>query len=260
VASYFGCAPSHLKVCRFGRRISSWACLIVMNLLKSLLSVRPEVNCLLAGSISALLVKVLWLDRYPALFVGAYELGLIIEAVLISIPASYVFYFIVVHLKEVSDRSAIYPYAAKHVSRIVGTCCSQLAEVGNASGCSLALATADKATITAAFENIHPYSDAPAILSPGNARANWFQYFDYHRRRSQDSIAKVMAQLIYLDARLVALLSAIDDCSHFTQLDIVANVKLNNTDLTAWASTFAAYCYKCKELDAYREAHLSRVT
>jgi len=38
-------------------------------------------------------------------------------------------------------------------------------------------------------------------------------------------------------------------------LDMLQNIKVNNKDLSAWASIFAAYCELCKKLHDYWDKH-----
>ena len=185
---------------------------------------------------------------------GAYELGLIVEAILASIIASYVFYLLVVLLKSQSDKAAIQPYIAKHTTRVVGDCQNQLLEISRVTGIDISLANASIESVTEAFRKIAPYSDAPLIISPPSVHANWFQYFWHHRNRSRQGISRLFAQLPYVDADLVSLLAAVDDCSHFYQIEVLQSITVKK-DLSAFASTFYDYCELCRKLNEYRENH-----
>ena len=80
---------------------------------------------------------------------------------------------------------------------------------------------------------------------------NWLQYWDHHRTRSKNYIAKIMAQFTFLDAQLVALLTAIDDSSHFNMLQMIVHTPIRNKDMSAFASSFHSYCIACRHLDAF---------
>lgn len=194
-----------------------------------------------------------FLNQYAAIFNGAYEVGLIFETILVSVLASYIFYFFVVHIKEYSDRVHTEPNIRKHALQPVGDCASQLLEIAKIVNVPILLSNIDKELITLAFKKIDPYSSAPLILSPSNLHANWFQYFDYHRGRTRESINRVFSQLIYVDAELIALLSAIDECMHFSQINLLLSTRVNNKDMLAWVSTFTKYCELCKQLNGYCE-------
>ena len=227
-----------------------------MRLLRFLSSARPEANWLAGTSLAVLFLKVLALNRIPELFRGGYELGVIVEAILASVVASYVFYLLVVHLKDRSDRTAVHPYIAKHVTRVIGDCQSQLQEIGRAAGVEVSLTNAAE-SIADAFTKIAPYSRAPLLMSPPDVYANWFQYFFFYRDRTRESIRRVLAQLPFIDAALVGLLASIDDCTHFFSLEYLQQARVRNEDLSAWTSTFVEYCGHCRKLNDYREAHFS---
>lgn len=223
-----------------------------MQLLKLVRTASREANTLAAGATAALLVKILLLNRYREQFFGAYELGVITESVLASVVASYVFYLLVVHVKEQSDRDVLRPYVEKHSKRVVGDCLSQINEISKASGVSLNFSTLSEADVSAAFSKIAPYSQAPLILSAqSNQYANWFQYFIHHEARSKGSIRKLLDQLPFLDAILVSILTSIDDCSHFSGMSFLLNVQVSNPNLSTWAKSFYEYCLLCRQLNSH---------
>ncbi|MDX2300360.1 MAG: hypothetical protein NW204_11595 [Xanthomonadaceae bacterium] len=214
-----------------------------------------EANLLALAASAGLLVKVLVLNRFQEKFFGAYQLGVIVEAVLASVVASYVFYLLVVHSKETSDRAVLQPYIEKHSKRVVADCLLQLADISKASGVSLELATVSKEDVVSAFSKVDPYSQAPLLLSDqSNQYANWFQYFIHHENRSKASIRKLLDQLPFLEAKLVSILTAIDDCSHLNTPSVLLSVSVRNPDLSAWAKTFHQYCSMCRDLNSHMGA------
>ncbi len=212
-------------------------------------TVRPEANWLFLISLALLIFKLFVLNQYTEIFNGAYELGLIFEAILVSVLASYIFYFFVVHIKEYSDRLHTKPYIQKHALLPVGDCVRQLFEFARIVNTPMPLEKIDEVLISSAFQKIDPYSNAPLILGPSNLHANWFQYFDYHRNRTRESISRVFSQLIYVDAELISILSAIDECSHFSHLNMFLNSQVSNQNMLAWVSDFTSYCELCQQLN-----------
>jgi hypothetical protein len=223
-----------------------------MQLAKLIRTASPEANTLAGVSTILLIIKILALNRFPAIFTGAYELGIIVEATLASVIASYIFYLLVIHVKEQSDRATLQPYIEKHAKRIVGDCFSQLDDLSKAASTRLDFHNLSQTDINSTFSKIPPYSQAPLLISAtGDQYANWFQYFIYHESRTKSSIRKLLDQLIFLDAELVRLIADIDDCSHFSGMDLMQNIQVRNSDLTSWASSFYKYCYLCSQLDLY---------
>lgn len=225
-------------------------------MIKFLMTASREANVLVVVAITALLLKILFLNRYPAQFLGAYELGIIVEAVLASVVASYVFYLLVVHAKEFSDREFLRPYVETHSKILIRACITQTTEIGKASAVDLNFHTMTESDVLAALSKIPPYSDAPLIMSVQTLKhANWFQYFNYHKLKSNESTRKLLVQLPFLEAQIVSDLTAIDDCTHFSVLDLLASFGAANKDLSALSQSFFEYCQLCKQL----ESNLTRI-
>lgn len=218
-----------------------------MRSLSFLKSASPGATYVTVVAMAMLVVKVVFLNRWPAASAFLYEFGVLFEAVLASVVASYIFYLFVVHLKEMKDKETVGPYIDRKSSLVVGDCMSQIEAIATASGTKIAFEDISVDTIRAAFAKIAPYSDAPLLL--GDKNANWFQYFYYFRSRSLNHIEKVMKQLVYVDVTRVKLLAEVEDCSHFAMLDYLQNNKVRNENLTAWATSFFAYCALCRELN-----------
>lgn len=222
-----------------------------MSILTLVKTANRPATVLTAAAVVILLVKGLFLNRFPASSSVLFDLGVIADAVLTSVVASYIFYLLVVHLKEERDKDTLAPYINQHTLRVVGNCRSQLSEFAKASGIALDLATVDVESLTVALSKIAPYSNAPLILSPSNMHANWIQYLEYNKNRSKESIAKVLAQIIYLQAEHVSLLTAVDDCSHFSLISHMLHTKISNSNMSVFASSFMNYCQACQRVENY---------
>lgn len=210
----------------------------------------PTANVLAALALTLLLLKLVVLNRVPATVPVFYDLGMLVEAVLSSVVASYAFYLVVVHVKEVSDRSTVRPYILKHSQRVVAACRQQIMAVSTTSGVPLAFESVTREQLTEAFTKLAPYGEAPMIIFPNNT-ANWLQYLEYFMRSTKQSIGRVLAQLPFLEARLVAQLASVDDCSHFEHLSLMgSSVPVRNADLSAWAPSFYKYVELCRALSS----------
>jgi hypothetical protein len=155
--------------------------------------------------LALLLLKILVLNRIDSAFPGAYDLGLLVEAILASVVASYVFYIFVVHLRGHREKIIVRPYVSKHVACVVSECRSQLHEISKASGIKVSLDDASSTSITKAFGEINPFAEAPLILFPTGTTTNWLQYFAFHIQCSRESITRALALILYIDAQLVKM-------------------------------------------------------
>ena len=126
----------------------------LIKLIKLIKTTPSEINFLVLLSIFILVLKIFVLNRFVAPIFGMHEFGLILESVLASIIASYIFYLLVVRLKEVSDKRTIKPYIENHIMRIVNDCKNQLSEISKVSKVELTLNNFSNDEITIAQENL----------------------------------------------------------------------------------------------------------
>lgn len=208
-------------------------------------------NWLTAIAFWLLTLKIVALNPIPASSEAVYELGVLCDAILTSIIASYIFYLFVVHIKELEDQSIIGPYIKQRTNRIIGECEQQLREIGHACNCTLELDSLTESTLQQALSKIAPYSAAPLVIGRIGNNANWYQYFDFHKTRTRESISRIMAQIIYVDSQLIRLVAEIDDCSHFSVVQFLASTPTSNTNLDALSNTFFDYCQRCAALKQY---------
>ena len=222
-----------------------------MNIYRSIKKVPKEANLLFGCALAGLLLKFLLLTQMPIHLEWVRSLMELFQDVMVSIVASYIFFFFVVHIKEHADKKVVSPYIEKHTKRVVGECISQLSDIAQGSGINLKLDDLNQERVTSAFLKINPTSNAPLMFFPPNGYANWLQYFQFHNSRSKESINRVLAQFTFLEAKHVSLLVSIDDCLHFQMMNHMQNHQITNADMSAFASTFFEYCQLCRKLDSY---------
>lgn len=209
-----------------------------------------EANILTITALIFLILKIFILNRLPQFFPGAYDIGVIIESVLASIIASYIFYLFVVHIKEKSDNDILRPYIKSHALKIVSDSHSQINAISQHSGVILDSENLKKEDLKNALSKIHPYGTAPLVITPNTGQsANWVQYFYYYKESNRNQIRKLLDQLRFLDASLVADLTKIDDCGHFSAMSILINSYLRNEDLSTFSEQIHEYHILCQSLN-----------
>ena len=55
----------------------------------------------------------------------------------------------------------------------------------------------------------------------------------------------------FLDSELVKIIAHIDDCSHFSIIDLLSSIKFNNKSMENFADSFFKYAKLCQELEVY---------
>ena len=200
-----------------------------------------------------LIIKIFILNRIPETFAGGYEFGVLSDAILTSVVASYIFYLFVIHLKDQKDKEMVRPYIEKHAKSIVGDCLGILTEISKNSEIQLTLMST-KNTIEEALGKINPNSQSPLLFSNLNRYANWPEFISYRNKRSKSSCKKLLDHLPYLDSKLTSLVADIDDCSLFMQVEMVLSSSFNNTDMTFFTSTFYKYMVLSSNLNVFIES------
>ncbi len=222
----------------------------ISELTQVLCTASREANVLVLIATAFLLVKILILNKIPAVFPGAYEIGLWVDSILASIIASYAFYIVVVHIKERSDKKLLQPYIHRHAGAIVGQCAAQIKAFSEASSVEFDLNSITESKVNEAFQKLQPYGQSKLIaeLTQPIRYASWMDSMIYYMREANARIAKIISQPLGLDASIVEILTRVEDCDHFSSLKIFESVRMGAQDLTNFSGRFYQYCQVCLEL------------
>jgi hypothetical protein len=224
-----------------------------MHIFKLMKSAAVEANFLAVASILILLVKISILNKYPSWLPIFFDLGILLESILASIVAGYVFYIFVNHLQEFQRNKVVFPFIFKQSQRIVGECKSQLIEVSKHVELAFELSTVRLENIIAAFTKLDPKADAPLIMGNTGNYGTWLQFFEHHNFRTKERIRKLLDQLPYVPAKMLAIISEIEDSSHFAHTRTLQNKTIKNENLSFHADSFYKYCKLCRELELLNE-------
>lgn len=211
-------------------------------------SVALEANLLALAAAAMLAIKVLVLNQLKSLFIGAYELGLIVEAVLVSVIASYVFYLFVVHLAEYKTRQRIEPFVRKHLQQIVGNSMALLAEISQASGTELDISSCTREELQESLKKIPNDSESPLVIGLDYRPGTWLEFFRYRADRTRNSALKLTQRITLLSRDRIRLVTEIDDCAYFSMLDNYAGRKRHTGTLEFLSDAQHAYFRLCREL------------
>jgi hypothetical protein len=229
-----------------------------MKFIRNILAVSPFLNIALVIAIGSVVVMEAYLFEIPEIVPWGEEFGAVFYKLCLSIMASYLFYFIVVHLKSQSDKENINAFVASKSYRVVGEYKSQIVSIKKEANSTIESEYPSKDELEAMFSLIHPKGNAPLMLGQFGGNANWMQYMSYHNKRTQELIKKVFVKMPFLDSKLVRLLAEIDDSTHFSVIETTISFQFNNADMSAWAGSFYDYSVLCKELEEYNEKKLSK--
>lgn len=170
------------------------------------LTLRKDIASLLIADCVFLLVMELWLRRIPAPFPAFAKIGDVSVTLGISFLASFIFYFVQVHLPETRQKRDLYPVISALFQRIICTEKSILTEfVGIKPFESLSEETIKKG---ADSRNVNT-QDAPLYLVGQNRSANWMEYGFSQVADIDKTWEMLMKYAAYMDSELLSLLSRV---------------------------------------------------
>jgi hypothetical protein len=171
------------------------------------ITIRRDLLALVFAAMALLMIKIFAMDQFPAAFQGAHELGLVVNSILTSIVSSFVFYLLVVHLKEFRERQIVTPYIKGKINRITSTCAAMLNTISRGTGVELELQTVTASDLEAVLAKVDPNAPSPAMVGWPARPMTWLEYFRNSTIRTKDNLAKAFVHMRFLDACLAAALS-----------------------------------------------------
>ncbi len=208
-----------------------------------------SISCLI--SLIALVVKVIFLNPISAATPQIYDLGVLADAVLTSIVGSYIFYILVVHLKETEDKKTLAPYLRSKANALVGKCEMLVTRIGQSSNHPLNLSTLKLNDLSYSLSKINLRGDAPHMV--GAYQSNWSLFFDYHEEYSKNDISDLLGKMTFLDAEFIKLVLALEDSEHMKTGAILRKAYVRHPDLSVYAKTLFQYCQQCLALKIYMQ-------
>jgi hypothetical protein len=218
--------------------------------MKYILSIDKTINVLLILSIIGIGITLV-----PDTFTMRSDWREVLQRLCLSYVSSYIFFFVVVHVKKEKDKANINSFI---VPKILAACSQwkpQLRDICNAASVVVPEELPDREFLANIFAKLSPNSLSPLKNAQGNY-ANWQAYFEYHKMRVDGFIFVVTDKMPFLDAKLVKLLSELSECEYFQYLELLETSINQNTNLSSLAPLFYEYCVKSQELENYANKKL----
>lgn len=213
--------------------------------MKYILSVDKTINVLLILSLIGIGITLV-----PDIFTMRSDWREVLQRLCLSYVSSYIFFFVVVHVKKEKDKGNINSFI---VPKILAACSQwkpQLRDICNAASVVMPEELPDRVFVTSVFSKINSSSPSPLKNMQGDY-ANWQEYFWYHKTRVDGFVCVVTDKMPFLDSKLVKLLSELSECEHFQYLELLETSVSNNKNLSFLADRFYEYCVKSQELETY---------
>lgn len=215
------------------------------------LSLRKDIVIMLIIDCLFLLMMELVLRKIPAPFPIFVKIGDVLVTLGISFLASFVFYFIQVHLPETRQKKDLYPVIAELYQRIILNQKTLLTYYVNVKPFDALTEDAIKSGVNSRDVNIQ---DAPLYLAGLNRNADWLEFGVHQVAEIDKTWDMLMKYSAYMDSELLSILSRIQSngtLSFFRTMKGIYQTFKQVIKLNGFAGGFVELWRFIQEQDAY---------
>lgn len=202
------------------------------------------------------------LFKIPELFTGAAVIGQMISKLALSYIASFVFYFLVVHMKSQRDKRNVYAFVLPMAKRIGYDARSIVTEIKINKKIKLS-EDPSKEEIQAIFGEITFGTQVNMVVQiEPEVRGNWLMYLIWYYKRLNECLEGIYPKAVFVDSDFIHKLMAIEECAFIKSIGMFSNMPnlhlmLQDQTLTSFSAPFAEYLRLIKNLETYIEKKCS---
>lgn len=180
-----------------------------------LFSIQKDIVVLLALDMSFLLIMECVLINIPAPFPIFVKIGKLLVTLGVSFLASFIFFFVQIHIPRINERRDLFPSLATLFNRMLNDEKQLLEQL-----LGVSMKDITENVINKRIKMIDLYKEAPLILAGahGEYKANYVDYSLYELERIDKSWEMIMHYSSYLDSECLSLLFRIQDSGHLLSL------------------------------------------
>lgn len=213
---------------------------------KRVLRVPTPVNLLLVASLMVWALITFYLVKLPEAFVGAYDLGQLILQLCIAYFASYIFYFLVVHLPREQEREILGPYI-RQSSMVATTGGRVITREALRSGQFDPDDEFSEENLRASLAGIQLRHQAPDAY---RHLGDWFRFCEYWRLHTEREIAFLLSIGDRLSAEHLSLIRDLQQSGWF----IVYRMASRSQNLDSVVGVLAGHRQDCIALKEFVES------
>ncbi len=218
-------------------------------------TLRRDISILFIVCFIVIILLDFWLKEVPEWFSGGAKIGELVYRICLAYITSFIFYFLVVHIKTQKDKEAINTYVSKKVYMIIAICWGTFKEMAAEAGITLSGNYPTKQEIAGICAQIRPTSQSP-IIDQNLADVNWLKYLNYKKNKSEKIIEKIYRKMPFLDSSLVRLLAAIEECRLFQRITHFDQFSISTKDFDPFKDAFSEYINLIIQLEVYADKKL----
>lgn len=215
------------------------------------LSLRSDILKMLLADVILMLLMELVFKLIPAPYPFFVTIGDIVVTLLISFIASFIFYFVQVHMPETKHKEDLYPSIAALYSRILHNEKNLLYHyVGAKSYKELT----EEIILTGVKDRDVNKQDAPLILAGLERNANWMEYGFNTVREVDETWEMIMKYSSFLDSECLSILSRVQSdgvLSFFRTMRGIYRSLKNGLNIHGMESAYVKFWHFVQEQEEY---------
>ncbi len=226
------------------------------TLIRNIKTLRRDLLIIFLISFFIIFLIDFWLINTPELFTGGAKIGQIVYNLCFAYISSFIFYFLVVHIKNQKDKDNLYSYISGKTYVIINQAKELIKNISKAANVTLTEEYPNENELKDICLSINPNTKAPLLLNRIDNFANWIQYFNINSIKSKESITRICSKIQYLDSEFIYKLARIEDCGYYFHISSLLTIPIISSDISFLNSLFADYFELIKDLENYYKKNL----
>lgn len=194
----------------------------------------------------------IWFLKITEIFPLAYEIGVIIFNISLALIASSIFYFIVIHINEYSNKKKAIGIVKKKLKRLIDIESTITKALIEKSKIDLKRENYSKDNFEKILIEIKSIDVAPSLFYLDQENNNWLHYLYYFVADSQILIKEIYQFMPYLELDLLVILDALEDSKYFNFFKpFITKAVFTYPNLSVLSSFYYQYTTLIFRLDDY---------
>lgn len=203
-------------------------------------TLRKDLLGILIIAISSIFLMDMWFKNIPAPCNFFIVFGNFWYTLAFSYIASFIFYFIVVHIPRQKEKKAIYSYIESFVKNIIETGLEIYTHMAQSVSMDIDVMNISNEQIIQLCKVVNPQNDSPVLyeMSVSSRHLNWIEYLQYQYNRIKDFASTILLQTPFLDLDLISYIIKIESHNIYEpkhinlQLILINSGRFGNKDFT----------------------------
>jgi hypothetical protein len=200
----------------------------------------------------------------PELFKGAGKIWTLLYQLSLAFVASYIFFYVVVHIRRLRDKENIRRFLRERVEGIVGYSDRIASALKRSTGHDFEGQFPSRSDVDIMCSALGSASKAPALSPVTGAEVTWAEFLQGERNVTARFIADIYATIPLLDTELLLRVMDVSDCTLFRFMDhgifepvpVIGLHTRPNVPLQIMAASLQEYFQAVRRLAEYKERNL----